>query len=199
MRRGGVLSTLMLVVLLHASPAWATAFTFESSFDPAANRLDVSVDVVDVADILPGTFGVLSFAFDIAFNPLIFAGDPLLSVNVSAGTFLDPASSFIAALGDPISGSLTILSLLLGPVPTGATADGRLATVSFLNINPGIDPSVLISNVQLTTLIDPTTEPPLVGLVALQEEERTSVPEPSALALVAIGLLAMRRGLRKTA
>ncbi|HEY7502376.1 MAG TPA: PEP-CTERM sorting domain-containing protein [Vicinamibacterales bacterium] len=194
MRRGCFLSMSMLVVLLHATPAWATAFTFESLFDPTTNRLDVNIDVVDVADLLPGSFGILGFEFDIAVNPAILTGDPLLSVDLLPGDFLTSISlPFIAGIGDPFGGTLTVLSAILGPVPTGATADGRLATVSFFNVNPGVDPNILVTNVHVTRLIDASLEFPEVDRVQILPPPTASVPEPSSLALVALGVLAMRR------
>jgi hypothetical protein len=198
MRRGCVLVGFMLVVLLHAAPARAASFTFESLFDPAANRLDVNVDLVDVGDLLPGTFGILGFEFDIAFNPAILSGGAL-PFDVQPGDFLSAvAFPFLFTLGDPFGGAVTVVSALLGPVPTGATADGRLATISFFDINLGFDPSVAISNVHVTRLIDPNVLFPEVDSVEILAPAPPAViPEPSTLALVALGLAAMRQR-RKT-
>src|SRR5688572_5289754 len=106
MRRRCVLPTLMLIALLHASPASATSFTFESLYDPATGRLTVNVDVVDVADVLPGSFGILGFDFNLAFNAAILSGDPALDIEIAAGNFLDPALAFVAGGFDMFTGAI---------------------------------------------------------------------------------------------
>ena len=47
-----------------------------------------------------------------------------------------------------------MFGVLLGP-GTGAVQDGRLATIDLLNVNPGVDPGLLISSVTFSRLIDP--------------------------------------------
>jgi hypothetical protein len=150
----------------------------------------VNVDVVDVADVLPGSFGILGFDFNLAFNPLMLSGDPALDVEITAGDFLDPASAFVAGGYDVLSGAISVFGALLGPVSSGAVQDGRLASISFLNVIPGIDPGLLISSITLARLVDGEVPVDLVTVTPPQ----ASVPEPSTLLLVALGALALRRG-----
>jgi hypothetical protein len=192
MRRRCVLSTLMLVALLHASPAWATSFTFESLYDPTTGRLTVNVDVVDVADVLPGSLGILGFDFNLAFNPAMLIGNPLFDVEVAAGNFLDPTLSFVAGGYDVFTGLINVFGATLGLVPGGALQDGRLATISFLNVATGIDPGLLISSITLSRLIDPAPDAE-VPVDVVTVSPRATVPEPSTLLLMALGALALRR------
>ena len=192
MRRRCVLSTLMLVALLQASPAWATSFTFESLYDPATGRLTVNVDVVDVADVLPGSLGILGFDFNLAFNPGMLTGSPFLDVEVAAGNFLDPTLSFVAGGYDLFTGLIKVFGATLGLVPGGALQDGRLATISFLNVATGIDPGLFISSVTLSRLIDAAPDA-VVPVDVVTVSPRANVPEPSTLLLMALGALALRR------
>lgn len=192
MHRRCVLPLLMLVALLHASPAAATSFTLESLYDPASGRLTVNVDVVDVADVLPGSFGILGFDFNLAFNPLIL-GDPLFGVEIAGGNFLDPSLAFVGGGFDILSGAISVFGALLGPVPSGALQDGRLATISFLNIAPGLDPALLISSITLSRLIDPSPDAEVPADLVTVTPPTANVPEPSTLLLVALGALALRR------
>jgi len=187
MRRRRVFSTLLLVALLYASPASATSFTIESLLDPATGTLTVNVDVVGIGDVLPGSLGILGFDFQLAVNPLVFSGDPLVDVAIAPGDFLDPALSFVAGGFDAVSGAINVVGVLLGP-GTGAVQDGRLAIINLLNVNPGIDPGLLVSSVTFARLIDPDplAETP-VDLVTVTPP--TNVPEPSMLALMALGAL----------
>jgi PEP-CTERM motif-containing protein len=196
MRRRCVLPLLLLVALLHASPAWATSFTFESLYDPATGRLTVNVDVQDVDDVLPGSFGILGFDFNLAFNPQILSGDPFFDVEIAGGNFLDPTLAFVGGGFDILSGAISVFGALLGPVPTGALLDGRLATISFLNIAPGVDPGLLISSITLSRLIDPAPGAEVPADLVSVTRPQANVPEPSTLMLVALGALALRRARR---
>ena len=192
MRCRCVLPLLMLVALLHASPAAASSFTLDSLYDPSTGRLTLNVDIVDVADVLPGSFGILGFDFNLAFNPALL-GDPLFGIEIAGGDFLDPAIAFVGGGYDILSGAISVFGALLGPVPNGALQDGRLATITLLNVAPGVDPALLISSITLSRLIDasPGAEVP-ADLVTITQPQ-ANVPEPSTLVLVALGALALRR------
>jgi hypothetical protein len=199
MRRRCVLPTLMLIALLHASPASATSFTFESLYDPATGRLTVNVDVVDVADVLPGSFGILGFDFNLGFNPAIFSGDPALDVEIAGGNFLDPALAFVGGGFDIFTGAISVFGALLGPVAGGSLQDGRLATITLLNIAPGFDPGLLISSITLSRLIDPAADAEVPVDIVTVTRPQANVPEPSTLVLMALGALALRRTRRQSA
>lgn len=191
-----VLPTLMLAALLYATPAWATAFTLESLYDEATGRLTVAIDVVDVADVLPGSLGIIGFDFSLAFNPLLLTGDPATDVEILGGGFLDPTISFVAGGFDFLTGAISVFGTLLGPVPTGSLLDGRLATITLLNVAPGVDPALLVSGVNLARLIDPSPDA-VVPADVVGVTPQVSVPEPSTLALILLGALALQRGRRR--
>jgi hypothetical protein len=193
-----VLPTLMLAALLYATPAGASSFTLESLYDPATGRLTVAIDVVDVADVLPGSFGILGVDFTLAFNPLLLSGDPATDFEILGGNFLDPASSFVGGGFDIFTGAINVFGTLLGPVPVGSLLDGRLATITLLNVAPGIDPGLLVSTVNLARLIDPSPDA-VVPADFVSVTPLASVPEPSTLALILLGALALQRGRQRRA
>jgi hypothetical protein len=194
-----VLPTLMLAVLLHAAPAWAASFTLESLYDQATGRLTVAVDIVGVNDVLPGSFGVIGFDFNLAFNPLLLSGDPATDITVLAGNFLDPTMSFVSGGFDSFFGAVSVFGTLLGPVPTGTLVDGRLATITLLNVVPGINPGLLVSSVNLARLIDPSPGAVVPVDVVSVTTQTAVVPEPSTLAFLLLGALALRRGRQRRA
>jgi hypothetical protein len=200
MRSARVLfSILTLAVLLHAAPARAASFTFDSVFDAAAGRLDVNVGLVDIADILPGSFGIVGFEFDVAFDTSLLSTDPDSSIAVTPGAFFNNVPLFGLGFFDPLrgeGGAFTVASILLGPVEAGAAVDATLATVSFFGLTADPGASLLISSILLSRLVEPSELfPDGIDTVRITPPP-TAVPEPSSLALAALGLFAAAAGRR---
>jgi hypothetical protein len=138
----------------------------------------VNVDITAVSDLY-------GFQFDLGFNPTV------LSVGVSnEGTLLPGggATFFVPGTNDNVGGSVTATADTLLTAISGVTGTGTLASFDFTAIGAGIS-ALTLSNLffldsSLTPIVDYTTSG---GLVTVNQA--TSIPEPSTLGLLGLGLI----------
>lgn len=180
----GVLA--LAIAVLVSSPASATAIL---SIEPAASvvqvgdTFSVNVNIADAVDL----FG---YQFDIIFNPAAFTADAVLQ-----GSFFGPpdpnVSLFDGGLVDNTLGTISfIFSTLLFDV-SGRTGDGTLATLLFTAV--GVNPmaAISISGVVLAQIgADPSIPPDPLDF-QVKGGQVSTVPEPSSLALMGLGLAAL--------
>lgn len=166
---------LCLAIVLAATPARAASITFDSPTFNAGDLFSVTIGIENVTDLY-------TFSVDLNFDPAVVA-----PTGATAGTFLGGCCFFAILPGDP-GGAPGIVQFigdtLAGPV-AGVSGSGSLALVSFTALASG-NPAFALSN---PFLLNSTGDP--------LEAELPSVPEPTALSLMALGLLAARRRLRQ--
>jgi hypothetical protein len=209
MRRALLVLGLMVAGGLWSTPARASAITFDTTFDAALNEFRVGVSIHGASDLLGTTadgtnvLGILSFFFDVAFDPAILPALPD-DVRVEGGDFLlgaDPLAIF-AVFDGPSAGFLTVLGTLTGLSPAVTKNEGLLATLIFSGANRA-DPNLTINSVDVARLLDFNPEfPDAFPFDAVEDIPvlgPNPVPEPSTLGLMGIGLAALARRLRRKA
>jgi len=123
-----------------------------------------------------GTTNLYAFQFDISFVPGVLAAQA-----VSQGTFLGETAAFVPGRIDNSTGTIQMtIGTRVGQVP-GVSGDGPLAEISFRALAPGPSPLTLshvtLLDSQLQEIIAPGTGASI-----------TVVPEPAAVALLAVGM-----------
>jgi Cohesin domain/PEP-CTERM motif len=169
------------------------------SIQPAASNASVGDSFTLDVDIT-GATDLYDFEFDIGFNPSV-----LSVTGVTEGSFLPDGNGgeptfFLPGTIDNVGGSVSFnADTLLGP-PPGVTGDGTLMVIDFTAIGAGTSAVTIENNADLFfqdssgDILDPTLENGMVTVAGA-----TAVPEPSALSLLAIGIVglmgfAKRRG-----
>jgi MYXO-CTERM domain-containing protein len=166
MRRPWLVPVILLVLLFGARPAESASLSFASPTFSAGDSFTLSIEIQNVTDLF-------TFSFDVFFDPAVVS-----PTGATAGSFLGGCCFFAILPGDPfgVPDAVQFVSdTLVGPV-TG------MSGMTFEALAGG-DASFALSSV---VLLDSTG-----GLIA--HEIPTAVPEPAALALLGLGLLARRR------
>jgi len=168
----------LAVMGLSIRPVLATTISIQPPVaTPALGSLfDVSIGIVDVADLY-------AFQFDIGFDPLILSAQ-----SITEGSFLPDGGTtfFIPGIIDNGIGTITFTAdTLIGAVP-GVLGDGLLATISFKAISSGTSDVSLSEVILLDSSLNDISASPTGGSVNVANE--SSVPEPTSLALLGIGL-----------
>lgn len=181
--RLAVVGILALTMLLAVSlPARADAIL---SLDPSmtvvqmGDTFSVDVNIANIDDLF-------AYQFDILFDPTVFNVDQVLQGDIFGS---DPALSvFDGGLLDNTLGTISfIFSTLLGDV-NGVSQDGTLATLVFTAV--GVNPlsAITMSGVVLSQFGSDPNVPPTALPFTLTDAQVASVPEPSSLALLGLGL-----------
>jgi len=196
---------LVLLAGLVSRPALATSVSIEP---PPSTVTQGDTFFVDIA--VAGAVDLVSFQFDLAFDPAILsANDPVLE-----GTFLSNVggTSFFPGFVDNSAGTISfVANVLTGNDPFGANGGGVLARVSFnaigtgsaaLSVTPGPFGSLfrdengdLVEDESgLFVVAFDEQIPPVTGAVTADAPPAGSeVPEPSTLLLIGGGLAAAVR------
>ena len=163
-----------LAILLAATPARAASITLDSPSFNAGDLFSVTIGIENVIDLY-------TFSVDLSFDPAVVA-----PTGASAGGFLG-GCCFFAILPTDAGGAPGVIQFigdtLAGPGP-GKDGSGSLALVSFTALASG-NPGLALSS---PFLFNSTGDP--------IEADLPSVPEPTALSLLTLGLIALRRRFR---
>jgi len=185
----------LIVGLLAASPARATSITFESASVNPNDFFVVSIVLDDVTDLI-------AFNFDIAFDPTVVGTPTVTRGNIFAGVG-DPCDvCFFPGFSpsDPVSGVPGVVSFIsdaiLGLAP-GVSGSGTLAVLTFQALSGGGDAGLAISNLLLSDSLFNPIEGSIIRNGVVTVAAPASVPEPSTLGLMGVGLLALVRRLRR--
>jgi hypothetical protein len=165
-----------------ARPANATAIlSIEPSIDvvQVGDTFTLNVDIASISDLY-------GYQFDIVYDPTILAADA-----VTAGSFFDPTMSiFFPGTIDNTLGTISfVYNSLIGD--TSMSGDGTLAMLTFTAIGlTTTDPTLItIANVMLSPFtLDPNAFPEPITDFTVASGSVSTVPEPSSLALVGLGV-----------
>lgn len=162
----------MLAGVLSATQARAAVITLEST-ETGEGMFDINISIADITDL---------YAFE-----LLVTFDPAAAAlrDVTEGTFLSGSGltfSFLEPAAD--ASSVRLVTTLLEPVP-GATGSGLLATLLF---EGAMSP---IIGLTLVSFLDSSLQE--IDDVRFVPPDTTSVPEPSTLGLLGIGLAVLAR------
>ena len=206
MRRRLLLPGLLVAGLLVSSPARAASITFESLTVNPNDVFTIGISITNVVDLY-------TFGFDISFDPTVVSAPIVSRGNIFTGADgeCDIAFCFSPGLllsddGGPAGVVSFILDSLIGSVPGLSLAGApppntpllnTLVFLTFHALGGGGDAAISIANVFLldsngASIDDVTTTNGIVGVAT-----PTSVPEPSTLGLLGLGLLVLARRLRR--
>jgi|SRR5687767_2530537 len=173
-----------------ASLAPATSATAAAIISIAPSTANVEVgDIFTLEVTLTDAVAVAAYQFSLSFDPAI------LSVsNFADGDFLAGSSEgpfFLGSTVDNAAGTVTLIAALLLTPEFGVSGNGVLATVQFTAL--GLGTSAVTPYFDATAvdgLFDVNFQPIDTGLVpaTVNVEGPTTVPEPTSLLTLALGL-----------
>lgn len=167
-------AVLMLLTSLTADAVPILEFAPTESSSGVGDSFSVHVFGSDFIDLF-------AYQILISYDPTILSPD-----SITEGSFLSSAGT-TAFFGDFLDGNIVLLDILLDAT-TGASGSGVLATLGFTGLASGVSPLVFS---------DFVLQDSVGGLIEADARNGTAtIPEPSSLALLAIGLLALGGALR---
>lgn len=155
------------------------------SFNPASGNVDTGGN--SIFDIrITGAVDVYAYQFDVGFTPGIIALN-----SVSEGSFLSSGglTFFDPGIIDNASGTLSYsFNSLLSPT-VGVSGNGVLAGVGFSGLAAGVSSLTIFNVVLLDSSLSNLAFTTVGGSVAVSGPvEPTTVPEPGAFGLLAVGI-----------
>jgi len=181
-------AAILALCLARPAPAHGAPLTLSITPSPkvvaVGQAFVLDVAVADVSDLF-------AYQFDVLFDPAILRVDTVVDGGfmTSGGETSVFGGAFVLGL-DNMTGFVTVLDSLLGPVPpaAGSSGAGLLLTLGFTALAPGstaVSFANLIFEDSQGGLIDALV---VDGLVEVTQAT-AAVPEASAFALLAIGLV----------
>jgi hypothetical protein len=173
-----IVSAVLIATFAVGSTAQAASITLGTAV-ASQDEILVPVNILGIADLLGPGIEISGYDFQAGVGELV----PLdvRQGNVFAG------DSFIGFNLDSTTGIITTLSVLIGSAP-GPISDGLLATIVFASGTNVSNITLLGGNI---SRLVPGTPP--IDQVALDVRSPQPVPEPSTLALLGVGLIAVAR------
>ena len=189
MRRRWILAA-FLTLMMYAAPARAASVSFDNLTDQGGGLFSLEANI-------SGALDLFSFGFDVIYDPA------LVGFTATEGTFLSNVPGATTDFGvvpfdpsDPTVIPMSVVGSILGAFQS-ASGDGLLATLLF-QLKPSVSTAVVQFGNPLffdsrLNLIDVQLSPE-----SLRLGEQSTVPEPSTIFLLGIGLAAVaRRRLRR--
>jgi PEP-CTERM motif/Cohesin domain len=186
-RRLIVPSLLFIAALLVAAPARAASITFESIVANQGDEFTLGIRVTEITDLF-------TFGFELVFDPTILRATSIVEGDFLASGIDTQDGGTVFFPGEISEGLLSLtLGSLLGPTQLGASGSGFLAFITFQALLGG-DSNLALSNVSLyDSTGNATVIPADIVNGSVTVATPTSVPEPSTLGLLGIGLAALAR------
>jgi hypothetical protein len=175
---------LLFVVLAPVVNAYTTTISAPFMTVGVGNANNPVIFTVPIS--ITGATELTSWQFDLAYDHTIVTANsvtegPFLS---AFGTTITPPTSFGSGIIDNTTGSITLVTDSFVDIPPNPSGNGDLAYISFTALASGVSPLTL-SNVFLN---DGSYEDFNVANGQITVTGDATVPEPSTLALLAIGL-----------
>jgi hypothetical protein len=189
MRLRGLHASLVLLIALAAAPAFATPII---SVNPSGSAVNVG-DSVSVDIVINGAVDLYAFQFDVGFDPSV-----LSATSIVEGALLPSGGATIYLPGtiSNASGTISFTADILETAVSGVTGSGTLARVSFQAIGAGSSPVNVLNVMLLDSTLSGIADTELAGTIRAIGSS-AAVPEPSTLALLLTGAVALSRRARR--
>lgn len=150
------------------------------------DTFEVDVDITGASDLY-------GYQLDLAFDPTILQAD-----SVSEGSFLSDSGAnptfFLPGTIDNTGGTVSLNADSLLTAVSGVNGDGILLVFDFTALNPGTSALTIENEILVDSqgnISNDTTNAGSVTVLAEGQGGGPSVPEPSSLALLLVGVMSL--------